>query len=184
MKGSSDEIRNLKKENLNLVDELKKVNLESKEAMKTISKIIANNLSLKKENLNLVDELKKVKLEAKEAMKTSTKIIANNLSLKHQLDTVGKDAKRVDLRENEMLKEIEKIKRTRQETEACNKDLSGKNSHLTDKLEVSKKLEDYVRTIVISLDKQKAIFKDQISSQKAKISDSEKKAKVVQRTVV
>ena len=128
MKGSSDEIRNLKKENLNLVDELKKVNLEAKEAMKTSTKIIANNLSLKKENLNLVDELKKVKLEAKEAMKTSTKIIANNLSLKHQLDTVGKDAKRVDIRENEMLKEIEKIKRTRQETEACNKDLSGKNS--------------------------------------------------------
>ena len=70
-------------------------------------------------------------------MKTSTKIIANNLSLKHQLDTVGKDAKRVDLREKEMLKEIERIKRTRKETEAFNQDLSGKNSHLTDELEAS-----------------------------------------------
>ena len=103
MKVNSDKIRNLKEENLNLVDELKKVELEAKEAMKTSSKIIANNLSLKEENLNLVYELQTVKLEAKEAMRTSTKIIANNLSLKHQLDTVGNYAKRVDLRENEML---------------------------------------------------------------------------------
>ena len=79
---------------LNLVDKLKKVKLEAKEAMKTSTKIIANNLSLKEENLNLVNELKKVKLEAKEAMKASTKIIANNLSLKHQLDIVEKDAKK------------------------------------------------------------------------------------------
>ena len=44
---------------------MKKVKLEAKEAMRTSTKIIANNLSLEKENLNLVDELKKVKLEAK-----------------------------------------------------------------------------------------------------------------------
>ena len=85
--------------------------------------------------------------------------------------------KKVDLRENEMLKEIERIKRTRKETEACNRDLSGKNSHLTDELEASKKSEDYLRTTLKSLGKQKSIFKDQISSQKAIISDSEKKAK-------
>ena len=35
LKGSSDEIRNLKEENLNLVDELKKVDKEAKEALKT-----------------------------------------------------------------------------------------------------------------------------------------------------